>query len=76
MPLPVSEKQERIRMAEIKKCRLCSKNLNSWDKRLSRTFAYKFPLCEDCIAEEYGMEKEYFRNRMEEIYDMRPCVGL
>lgn len=63
-------------MAVTEKCRLCSKKLNSWDKRLSRTFAYKFPLCEDCIADEYGMEREYFRTRMEEIYDMRPCVGL
>ena len=57
-------------------CRLCSKQLNNWDRRLSRTLAYKQPLCEVCIAAEYDMEKGELRERMKQFYDIRPCQGI
>ena len=31
-------------------CNSCSEQLNTWDKRLSNTLAYKYPVCEKCIA--------------------------
>ena len=39
-------------------CNSCGRQLNSWDARLSKTLAYKNPVCEACIAKEYGMETE------------------
>lgn len=57
-------------------CNICSKELNSWDKRISKVLAYKLPVCEACIAAEYGMGKEELRARMERFFDMRPCQGM
>lgn len=57
-------------------CNICGKQINSWDKRLSKTLAYKIPCCEACIAKEYDMELEAFRKRMENFFGMRPCIGL
>ena len=59
-----------------KNCNLCEKRLNSWDARLSKTLAYKIPVCEQCIAKEYDMEVEALRKRMEDFFGMRPCQGL
>ena len=39
-------------------CNVCNNRLNSWDVRLSKTLAYKIPVCEKCIAEEYDMDAE------------------
>lgn len=58
-----------------KNCNICSKQLNSWDARLSKTLAYKYPVCESCIAKEYDMEVDALRDRMEEFFGMRPCMG-
>lgn len=63
-------------MAEKRFCNKCSGELNSWDLRLSKALAYRYPLCENCIADEYGMDKKYFRNRMENYFGIRPCLGL
>ena len=57
-------------------CNCCGNELNSWDKRLSRTLAYKYPVCESCIAKEYDMERVELRKRMEDFFGMRPCVGI
>lgn len=57
-------------------CNQCGQQLNSWDTRLSKTLAYKIPVCEKCIAKEYDMEVEALRKRMEDFFDMRPCQGL
>lgn len=57
-------------------CNICSKQLNTWDIRLSKTLAYKIPVCEGCIADEYGMDTNAFRERMEDFFGMRPCVGI
>lgn len=60
----------------IEECNICSKKLNSWDRRISKVLAYKIPVCESCIAIEYGMGKEELRARMERFFDMRPCQGI
>ena len=57
-------------------CNICESQLNSWDARLSKALAYKIPLCEKCIAKEYDMEPEALRDRMENYFGMRPCVGI
>lgn len=57
-------------------CNICNQRLNSWDKRLSKTLAYKNPICEKCIAKEYDMDVEHLRSRMEDFFGMRPCQGI
>ena len=57
-------------------CNICDKELNSWDKRLSKTLAYKQPVCESCIAKEYDIDQDELRARMEDFFGMRPCVGI
>lgn len=56
-------------------CNRCGKQINSWDKRISKTLVYRYPCCEACIAEEYGWEVEALRAHFENIFDMRPCMG-
>lgn len=67
-------------MAKVKlldeECNICSEQLNSWDARLSKTLAYKIPVCEKCIAKEYDMDVDALRTRMEDFYGMRPCQGI
>ena len=48
-------------------CNKCGRQLNSWDARLSKTLAYKYPCCESCIAGEYDMSVERLWNRMEDV---------
>ena len=57
-------------------CNNCSRQLNSWDTRLSRALAYKFTVCETCIAKEYDMDVTAIRTYFEEVFSMRPCIGL
>lgn len=57
-------------------CNKCERRLNSWDIRLSKTLAYKIPVCERCIADEYDMDVEQLRTKMESFYGIRPCVGV
>lgn len=63
-------------MDGTKTCHVCGNELNSWDLRLSKTLAYKNPCCEVCIADEYDMNREDLRKRMEDFFGIRPCVGL
>ncbi len=51
-------------------CNKCGRQLNSWDARLSKTLAYKYPCCESCIAGEYDMSAERLRDRMEDYFRM------
>lgn len=67
--------QKRVKMLDIN-CNKCSCQLNSWDERLSKVLAYKTPVCEKCIAEEYDMDVESLRERMENYFGMIPCLGL
>lgn len=57
-------------------CNACGRQLTSWDRRLSKSLGYRYPVCEACIAREYDMDVEVLRDRMEEFYGMRPCQGL
>lgn len=57
-------------------CNSCGAQINSWDKRLSKTLAYKKPCCEKCIAKEYDMDVDALRDKFENIFGMRPCVGI
>lgn len=57
-------------------CHVCGKQLNSWDSRCSIALKHKHLTCEKCIAAEYDMEVETFRNRLENFFGMRPCVGI
>lgn len=57
-------------------CIVCGEQINSWDKRCDKALAYKNPICEKCIAKEYGMETDEFRGHLEEFFGMRPCVGI
>ncbi|MCM1215574.1 MAG: hypothetical protein NC331_08290 [Lachnospiraceae bacterium] len=66
---------EKLRWLD-KSCNRCGSRLNSWDARLSKTLAYKYPCCESCIAGEYGMAAEALRERMEGYFGIRPCLGI
>lgn len=66
---------ERVKWLD-KYCNLCGEQLNSWDARLSKTLAYKIPVCEKCIAKEYDMDVNALRDRMEDFFGMRPCQGI
>lgn len=57
-------------------CNICNVQLNTWDARLSKTLAYKNPVCEKCIAKEYDMELDDLRSKMEDVFGMRPCMGI
>ncbi len=57
-------------------CNICGQRLNSWDARLSKTLAYKNKVCEKCIANEYDMDVDALRERMEDFFGMRPCQGI
>lgn len=66
---------EKVKWIDVQ-CNICSTQLNSWDARLSKTLAYKIPVCEGCIAKEYGMDAGALRERMEDFFGMRPCQGI
>ena len=57
-------------------CNSCGEQLNSWDVRLSKTLAYRYPCCEKCIAKEYDKTAEELRDQMENFFGMRPCQGI
>ena len=57
-------------------CHCCGRQLNSWDARCSKALAYKNKLCENCIANEYDIEAEALRAKLERVFGMRPCMGI
>lgn len=58
-------------------CEVCEKNqINSWDRRLQKALGYDYDICEECMADEYGMEKQRFRDRMADYFGMKPCEGI
>ena len=75
-----SGKEGDTRMARLrwldKYCNKCGNQLNSWDARLSKALAYKYPCCESCIAAEYDMTAMELRDRMEDYFGIRPCLGI
>lgn len=42
-------------------CNNCGQQINSWDKRISKVLAYRYPCCEACIAREYDMDIDVLR---------------
>ena len=65
-----------IKKREEADCNAGGRRLTSWDRRLSKSLGYRYPVCESCIAREYDMDVEVLRDRMEDFYEMRPCQGL
>ena len=58
-------------------CGYCGNQLNSWDIRVGNALMFNGELiCEECIADEYGMTKEYLRDTMLRRFGMHPCEGL
>lgn len=55
-------------------CSECGKTLNSWDEKVGNILGYK--LCESCIAKEYSITIDEFREKMENFMGMRPCQGI
>lgn len=65
-----------IKKREDADCNACGRRLTSWDRRLSKSLGYRYPVCEACIAREYDMDVGVLRDRMEDFYGMRPCQGI
>lgn len=56
-------------------CHKCGGQMNSWDKRLTKTFKVR-NTCEKCFCKIYDMDKEAFRGTMENFWGIRPCQGI
>ena len=65
-----------IKKREDADCNACARRLTSWDRRLSKSLGYRYPVCEASIAREYDMDVGVLRDRMEDLYGMRPCQGI
>jgi hypothetical protein len=57
-------------------CAVCGRQINSWDKRCDKALCYKKPTCESCIAKEYDLDTEDLRQELQEVFGMRPCMGI
>jgi len=57
-------------------CEYCGERVNSWDRRCAKALAFDFEICERCIAEEYGMDVDYLRDRMAVRFGVHPCEGI
>lgn len=57
-------------------CNVCGNQINSWDVKCSKALAYKIKVCEHCIAKEYDMDVDALRNKLENFFGMRPCMGI
>lgn len=56
-------------------CSGCGGQMNSWDKRLTKTFKVK-NTCENCFCQIYDLDREVFRRKMEDFFGIRPCQGI
>ncbi|NYB73873.1 hypothetical protein HZF24_06935 [Sedimentibacter hydroxybenzoicus DSM 7310] len=59
-----------------KNCNVCGKQLNTWDAKCSKALAYKNLVCEKCIAKEYGITTDELRDKLENFFGVRPCMGI
>lgn len=57
-------------------CPICGKQVNSWDKRLSKALGFKNITCEACIAAEYDISVDELRDKAEHHFGMKPCMGI
>lgn len=59
------------------KCPLCGEQLNTWDVQVSKALGYlRYQVCETCICNEYGVDRDELRDQMEDYFGMRPCKGI
>ena len=58
-----------------RECHKCGRKMNTWDIRLTKAFK-SYDTCEQCFCDIYDMDKDAFRNRMENYFGMRPCMGI
>ena len=65
----------RVKLLE-EECNVCGRQLNSWDARISKVLAYKYPCCEGCIAKEYDYMENELRAHFEHYFGFRPCQGI
>lgn len=72
-PWKSKRSQNRIKTLEI--CHKCGRQMDSWDKRLTKTFKV-YNTCERCFCRIYDMDQEAFRAQMENFFGMRPCQGI
>jgi len=74
------EQEKEFAVARVKwldkNCNVCGHQLNSWDARISKVLAYKYPCCESCIAKEYDKSTEELREQFEHWFGLRPCMGI
>lgn len=59
-----------------KDCNICGNQLSTWDEKASKLLAYKSPCCEQCIAKEYDMDTDELRDKIENFFGERPCMGI
>ena len=65
---------EKVRMLN-RYCHICGSHMTSWDGKLTQAFHAK-DTCEQCFLQIYDMEKDAFRDRMENYMGLRPCIGI
>lgn len=70
-----SEPRKVIWLPDIS-CHSCGKDVNSWDKRISRALGYKNIVCEECVAKEYDMTVDELRYTMKNHFGLIPCPGI
>lgn len=56
-------------------CHKCENQMNSWDMKLTKAFKTK-NTCENCFCKIYDMDKDKFRDAMEDFFGIRPCQGI
>lgn len=57
-------------------CAFCGRQMNSWDERIQHALGFGCDECESCMAAEYGMTVEGFRDRMKDEFGLLPCKGI
>lgn len=57
-------------------CYVCGSKLGNWDLRVSKAMKYGYPVCEKCIAAEYGTSVEKLRATCRAHFGAFSCLGL
>ena len=68
------KEMEKVRWVD-EYCHKWGGQMNSWDMRLTKTFKSK-NTCEKCFCKIYDMDKDSFRDTMEDFFGIRPCQGI
>ncbi len=70
----LSGKMSRVKWLD-ETCYKCGAQMNTWDMKLTKTFK-TYNICEACFCKIYDMDKDAFRDTMENYYGLRPCKGI